>query len=117
MKLAIMQPYFLPYIGYWQYPTMYSDFEENSGGFLAKIGYKEQKIFKKKENVTDNDTDSRFEKILQLIKHNQKITTKKLSEKLNVSQITIKRDLVKLKKQHKLIRLGSEKAGYWEVLS
>jgi len=55
MKLAIMQPYFLPYIGYWQYPTMYSDFEENSGGFLAKIGYKEQKIFKKKENVTDND--------------------------------------------------------------
>jgi len=34
-----------------EYPTMYFNFEENSGGFLAIIGYKEQKVFSNKDVI------------------------------------------------------------------
>jgi len=42
------------------YPTMYFDFEENSGGFLTKIGYSEQNFLERNEfenEVADNVTD------------------------------------------------------------
>jgi len=36
---------------------------------------------------------------------------------LVVSQITIKRDIEKLKKQKLLERIGKEKTGYWKLLN
>ncbi len=69
-------------------------------------------------NDTDNDTDTdnRLNKIIELINKNNKISTKQLSLKCKVSQITIKRDIEKLKKQNKLKRIGGERTGYWEVV-
>ena len=37
------------------------------------------------------------------------------ANKLDVADKTIKRDIVKLKEQNRLIRVGSLKSGYWEV--
>jgi ATP-dependent DNA helicase RecG len=73
---------------------------------------------KKKEidNDTNIDTDDRLKKILELMNANLSITTKNLSELLNVTQITVKRDIEKLKKEGKLKRVGTAKGGYWEVV-
>jgi len=94
-------------------PTMYFKFEENSGGYLVKIGYEKQKT----NNVTDNVTDNEREmKIIEFIKLNNKISTIELSKLLNVTKRTILRDIEKLKKQDKLKRIGSEKTGCWKVI-
>ncbi len=68
---------------------------------------------------TDNDTDrdTRLTMILKLINDDNNITTKQLSLLCNVSQITIKRDIEKLKKQNKIKRMGSERTGYWEIIN
>ena len=68
------------------------------------------------DNDTDNDTDNRFRRIIEIMKNHPKITTKKISESLNVSQITIKRDIEKLKTLNRLARIGSEKSGYWQII-
>jgi len=63
------------------------------------------------------DRDTRLTMILKLINDDNNITTKQLSLLCNVSQITIKRDIEKLKKQNKLKRIGSERTGYWEIIN
>ncbi len=65
----------------------------------------------------DTDRDTRLTMILKLINDDNNITTKQLSLLCNVSQITIKRDIEKLKKQNKLKRIGSERTGYWEIIN
>ncbi|NCO56105.1 MAG: HTH domain-containing protein, partial [Bacteroidetes bacterium] len=46
---------------------------------------------------------------------NPKITTTELSEKLNVTRMTIHRDLDDLKAIERIKRIGPDKGGYWEV--
>ncbi len=65
--------------------------------------------------VPQNDPNKRLEKIIKLINKDKQITALKLSEKLNVSSKTIKRDIAKLKEKGILKRIGSSKSGYWEI--
>ncbi len=96
-----------------EYPTMYFDFEENSGGYLVKIGYEKQKT----DKVTDKVTDiQRRIKIIELIKINNKISTTEMAEIIDVTKRTILRDIEKLKEQNKVKRIGSEKSGYWQII-
>lgn len=100
------------------YPTMYFDFKETSGGFLTILGYVQQKISNKivdTDNDTDNDTD-RKNLILSFIKKDSKITINELTKELTVSRSTILRSIKELKKANKLKRIGSEKSGYWKIL-
>ncbi|WP_394331443.1 DeoR family transcriptional regulator [Williamwhitmania taraxaci] len=53
--------------------------------------------------------------IIRFVQEIGNITTKELANKCAVSQITIKRDIEKLKSQNRLRRVGSAKGGYWEV--
>ncbi len=103
-----------------KYPTMYFNFEENSGGYLVKIGYEKQKTNKVTDkvtdNVTDNVTDKRSELILNLIRKNEKISTTEIARELNVTKRTILRDIEKLKGQNKLKRSGNNKTGYWKII-
>ncbi|SDB81124.1 ATP-dependent DNA helicase RecG [Williamwhitmania taraxaci] len=64
---------------------------------------------------TDHDTDHRLVMIIRFVQEIGNITTKELANKCAVSQITIKRDIEKLKSQNRLRRVGSAKGGYWEV--
>ena len=82
------------------------------------IIFKEEDIFITEVPLKefDNDTDNRLSKIISFIKRSNKISTKELSVLLAVSQITIKRDIEKLKKQKLLERLGKEKTGYWKII-
>ena len=68
------------------------------------------------ENVTENVTENRLNLIIQLIKKSPKITTINLSKSLNVSRMTIHRDLEILKKTNKIKRLGPDNGGHWEII-
>jgi len=67
------------------------------------------------KDVPKNVPLKRVAKILSLIGKNKNITIIELANILGVVDKTIKRDIAKLKKENRLIRVGSLKSGYWEV--
>ena len=71
------------------------------------------------QNVPNSDPDNvpkdRTELILDHLRKTPEISVRKLSELLSVSDKTIKRDLEKLKDQQKIVRIGSNRKGYWQI--
>ena len=53
--------------------------------------------------------------ILNIIKTDVTITSRRLSQKIGVVERTIKRDLADLQKKGLLKRIGGRKAGHWEI--
>ena len=86
-------------------------FKEVSGFF--KISFLRGNVT---ENVTENVTDERIVKLVDLLTMNPKISTIELASKLNVTKMTVLRDIEKLKKDNLLTRVGTNKGGYWKVL-
>ena len=68
----------------------------------------------KKENNRLTDTDN---KVLELLKGNNKLTAKQLSEECQLTERTINRSLKKLKDLNQIQRVGSNKNGYWRILA
>ena len=91
-------------------------FQNQSNGFLVTVFANAIDKNLKIENVTENVTEKRLNQIIQLLKNNPSITTEIIAEKLNVTRRTILRDLVKLKKNNKVIYVDSQKKGYWQIL-
>lgn len=58
----------------------------------------------------------RSERMILLIKENPKITTDELSDCLDISKRTIKREISKLKLENKIKYIGSGKSGYWAII-
>ena len=67
----------------------------------------------KKENVTD--VTDRQHAIINLVKEHTNMTTTQMAERLGVTKRTILRDIEALKEKGLIIRVGSEKTGYWEL--
>ena len=63
------------------------------------------------ENFTENE-----KKIIYLLKNDNKITTNEMSSKLGLSRRTIQTLINSLKSKGILIRVGSDKKGYWEII-
>ena len=63
------------------------------------------------ENLTD-----RQKTILDLLRKNSKKSRNKLSEELNISEATIKRELSYLSSIGLITRIGPDKGGHWEVI-
>ena len=61
--------------------------------------------------LTDGD-----ETVIDILKKNPNATIKMISNETDLSVRTIQRILVSLKENDLLIRSGSDKTGYWEVL-
>ncbi|PKP08545.1 MAG: hypothetical protein CVU09_15255 [Bacteroidetes bacterium HGW-Bacteroidetes-4] len=87
-------------------------FEETMGGIMVTIYRTNDTVT---ANATDNATD-RKTKILKLLSNNSKLSVVQIAKKLEVSRITILRDIDTLKEHNKLQRMGSEKGGYWKVI-
>ncbi|WP_455639865.1 Fic family protein [Parabacteroides sp.] len=66
-------------------------------------------------NVPVNITE-RQKQILHLIQANSTVTIQQLSEVLNVSGKTIRRDIDSLKQLNVLVRTGSDKKGEWQII-
>ncbi len=86
-------------------------FEELQKGFKVTL-YKETTQETTQETIKKISTK---EKILNLIGKNNKITRTALAEKIGVSENAIKQHLANLKNEGRLKRIGSTKAGYWEI--
>jgi len=67
-------------------------------------------------NVIENVTIKRTDKIIEVIRLNKEITTDELAKLFNVTVRTIMRDLNELKNKNIIKRIGSNKAGYWEII-
>lgn len=68
------------------------------------------------ENVTANVTENRLNRILELLKINPAITTTELAKQIGVSRMTIYRALEVLKSQDRVLRLGGDRGGRWNVM-
>ena len=72
------------------------------------------------QNDVQNDVqklsaEQRKEKIMELMKSNNKITIDMIKYIINVSKPTIERDIAKLRKDNKIEYVGSAKDGRWIV--
>ena len=56
------------------------------------------------------------EKIILIIRKNQKASAAEIAEKLGKSSRTIERKISELKKNNRIKRIGPDKGGYWKVI-
>jgi ATP-dependent DNA helicase RecG len=64
----------------------------------------------------DNGVESNVDKILNAILIEPKATHKKLSEMTSLSTRTISREIKNLRDSDVIRRVGSDRAGYWEIV-
>ena len=93
----------------------------NHFSIVKKIVFNDDDVFitevPLKMLFNSNDTiNDRQNNIINAIKINKTVTIDQLSEKCNVTRLTIIRDLKKLKEQNIIKRIGPNKGGYWEVI-
>jgi len=69
------------------------------------------------DNVPETNMSQRQKLIIDFIKMNNKISMDEISKILKVSQATIKRDLQQLKANGVIERIGSERGGYWKIIT
>jgi len=73
---------------------------------------------KKSTQENGNSTQiSTQESIIHILKENPKANRKELAEIIGLSEDGIKKQLAKLKKEGRIERIGSTKAGYWKVVA
>lgn len=82
-----------------------SEMKEKNGANDAKNG---AKVGTKKENAKNE--------IIERIKENPQITQNELATELGVSRRTVQRMLEDLIKNNRVVRVGSKRAGYWEIV-
>ena len=68
------------------------------------------------ENVVVNVVEKRIEEVFMAIKKNGKTTKKELSKQFGVTERTIDRYISALKKDNRIIRIGSDRSGQWETI-
>lgn len=71
---------------------------------------------KSSEETSEKVSGKTSEKIITLLKEDNKRTAKELSKIIGVSDRAVEKQIAKLQQQGKLTRVGSDKAGYWEVI-
>ncbi len=60
--------------------------------------------------------EDRLKEIQNIIRANKDITAIELFKKFGVSEKTIKRDFKKLQEDNVIVRVGTSKLGYWEIV-
>ena len=93
-------------------------YESNSDGF-SFVFYRNNVTLNVTENVTLNPivklTTNDY-KVLNLLKENPVQTREELATQIGVDKRTVQRCLDKLTSNGYIVRIGSKKTGYWEVL-
>ena len=104
------------------------EFREEKIGFTIifyRKNFEKENEFIKNDTVNDtandtaNDTvklNKTEQKIIKLLRKNQNLTQKEIGNELNLSEITIKRNISKLKEKGLLKRIGADKNGYWKII-
>ena len=88
-------------------------------GRLARIGYGENKYWEVLEEGAKPSPDpmeERKKQILTLMVENQRITAREIADKMELSRGTIVYTINRLKKEGRLVRIGSSESRHWKVL-
>ena len=84
--------------------------------FMLESIHQAVKEFLKQYQKSDHKSSLKSDqKIFDLMIQDGKITIKELALRLNMSESGIKKAINKLKKDNKIVRVGSAKGGYWEL--
>jgi len=67
-------------------------------------------------DLLQKGSEKSSEKIIRLIKANTRITIKELAEHLNLSARAIEKNISKLKTENRIVRIGSDKGGHWNII-
>lgn len=111
----------------YKYTKMYSNAEpdlEEGDVFKVTIPINNLKVggnnsFKNLNVGIDEPKNERNElerNILKLIQEDNCISQKRIQAKLGVSLITIRRKMAELQKNGVIVRIGSNRNGYWEII-
>jgi Fic family protein len=93
--------------------------------FLSNLLVKGNFTLKNREMHINNDTvndtvkpqiDTVNDTVFSIIKKENKITAHQLSQQLNISLSTVKREIKELRNSGKIERIGSDKTGYWSII-
>lgn len=85
--------------------------------FMLEIIAKSLKSYITESKKSDHKSIQKSDqKILELIRRNKEITIMQMCDKMQMSESGIKKILTKLKSENKLKRVGSLKAGHWEIV-
>jgi ATP-dependent DNA helicase RecG len=76
-----------------------------------------QRTFSVSEKTTTKTTQKTAQKIIQLINENKNITSVEMAEKLELTKVAVEKQVAKLKQQGFIERIGSDKTGYWNLLT
>jgi ATP-dependent DNA helicase RecG len=85
-------------------------FEEIPNGFLSTISYTKQKTSLIEDNVVEKERQ-----IIGFMLKNEKITAKKIALALALTERTVQRYLKGMQEKVMIIRLGTDRSGYWKV--
>ncbi len=69
------------------------------------------------EESSEESSVKSSDKILAAIRKNPEVTASNLAEMLGISQRAVEKQLASLKRAGKIVRIGSTKAGHWEISS
>ncbi|MCG2790430.1 MAG: helix-turn-helix domain-containing protein [Actinomycetia bacterium] len=87
-----------------------------NGDFFKVIFKRVSSASGEADSEADDEAENKAEKmIIKALKSEPAITRKKLQDVAGLSSSKIYRTIVSLKNQNKLIRHGSDRAGFWEV--
>ena len=92
------------------------EFKEVGESFLVTVYKARIPGFEQKTPQKTPQKKSLSDRILEVILNNPGVTRKSLSIQLSISENTVKEYLARLKATGKLVRVGSDKLGHWEVL-
>ena len=95
--------------------SLKADRSRKVGGSKEK-GLGERLVDRLAEGLVDRLAESQ-KQILQLVKDNPYISKKELSEIIGISTTAIDKNIMKLKKEGLLKRVGPAKGGHWEIVN
>lgn len=67
------------------------------------------------ENTTQKTTEKTTEKIIKILKERPYATAGQLAEELGLTIDGVDYNIRKLKKQGRIVRIGGDKGGHWEI--
>ncbi len=65
--------------------------------------------------ITIGNDNLEILKVLEILKKNPSITAKQMARQMNISPRKVSRLIKKLKENGKIIRIGSDRKGYWKI--
>ena len=71
---------------------------------------------KSSDKSSEKSSDKSSEKIIQAMKENPYVTIKELASELGISDRSIWKNISRLKESGILVRMGTKKSGYWQII-